>query len=241
MNSKLLSKISKAGVHPRSPEERGTLLSGFGFTLYTYYELQNIHDMMMDENLNVYPYNLRVTYCDPQLEVGRVEITYKGLDSLVLNWWVDLETVREAGLSPLMLPNGDVVDMAWMCAEQAQSMYNAMFNTPVKDGDAHLWPELSYHIKYLFDTLYHTKHKVKLTNKTEEHFINSIAQAESWRDHFIKLGNIKYRKLMDTERYQAWCDTLVWIEANTKELQKMKEDKKKKQLKKTAKKLASKL
>ena len=55
------------------------------------------------------------------------------------------------------------------------------------------------------------------------------------------MGTVKYRKLLDTDRYQQFCDSLVFIEANTKELVKMKESKKKKQLKKSAKKLASKL
>jgi hypothetical protein len=206
----LLSKQAKAkGLIPLSVSERGTVLHALGLKLYTMQEIMDLHSLMIDDYLQVWPYDLCITYVDPELQVANVEIEYRN-QMIKLSWWMDLQSIKEAGLAPLMIPNGKLVDMAFLCEEQGQEMYNAMFLKPVNGR----WPELEHHVKYVFDTLYHVNHKVPRVGAHEEHWINSIEMAEVWMEHFIKLGYVKLEKVLDTERYQQWCDSMVWIEAN---------------------------
>jgi len=209
----LSSQAKARGLVPMGCAERGTVLHTLGLKLYTMQEIMDLHTLMINDNLQVYPYNLKITYVDPQLQVANVEIEYRN-QMVTLSWWMDLESIREAGLAPLLLPDGKLVDMAFLCPQQGQEMYNAMFMQPVNKT----WPELEYHVRYVFDTLYHVKHDIPRTNGTAEKWINSIEQAEVWMEHFIKLGYVKLEKVLDTERYRQWCDSMVWIEANKKEI-----------------------
>lgn len=218
-----LQSLSDKGVNPQDPEERASLLSSLGFHLWSYYHVETYISMLHEntcpktgEVMIPWPFEISVDYCDPLLQVARVSIYFAPL-KITLEHWMDIETIREAGSSPVLMADGTQMDMAFMCEAQNQQMYESMFMQPVvKDKELH-WPELTYHVQYVFDVLYGCNHTYKGSDGNYYRQLTNIDQAKAWRDHAIKLGYKKYEQLLSTERYQQFCNHLLYVETQVEE------------------------
>jgi hypothetical protein len=207
-----LNRLRERGVIPCGTEERNYLLRSLGFKqVMSFHDYTNHFFMLIINDIPVYPFQVRVRYADPYIGVVQAEVYYEPLETCV-EYWLDVDTIVEAGLAPVIhaCGNGQAMDMAFMCKEQEQSFRESLFAQAVIEDGERLYPEASFHIQYVLEVLYGVRdfeQDGKLTR-----IATDIAMAESWRRAIMAEGKSKSKKVMQGRRYAAFLSALEDLE-----------------------------
>lgn len=212
--TEVISLSKKHSLIPETTYEKNNILRNFGINeLCTFHKLQHFIRMVYLDNSIIYPWDIKVRYCDPIWQVAHIEFYIVPLE-ITLEYWMCINTIRDAGLSPLYDEHNNILqDMAFMTAEQGDSLFASTFLDPVKDGDKLLYPELSSHIQYLFDVVYGIKGYATGSGDIVR-LCTSQYWANKWKEACIKDGIYKYRKVLTTNRYLAFIDNIETILLN---------------------------
>jgi len=219
--TEVISLSREYSIVPTQYEEKVDLLKNFGITqLSTFYQAIKQIQMVYLNDVLIYPWTVSVRYCDPIWQVAHVELYIHPLE-LYLDYWMCVNTIREAGNNPLYNEENHIVqDMAWLCEDQSDSVYNSTFLDPVLDwNNKIIYPELSAHVQYLFDVIYGIKGYPDSTGKL--HYVaTSQKWAQKWKEACINDGYKKYGKIIQTKRYLDYINninTLIGKSVETKE------------------------
>lgn len=218
-----LQLLSERNVVPLDIEERNYLLRSFGFNCIRSFDwIDNLLNMMFKDGMLLYPWEIKVRYCDPVFKVALIDLNVNCID-FPIPMWVCVDSIIEAGKAPLYNDYFDEIqDMAMMCPEQEQAIISSMFLEPVKDGNESYWPELSFHIGYIFDVLFGVRGYDGPDGKI--YVATNLQIAAKWRDAIVAEGKRKMRSVMKSGRYNNFVCELDTLEAS--ETKPVREEKK---------------
>ena len=205
---------NKYGLVPLNTFDKNYILNNFGIKgLSTFYDVQNFIRMVYLDNMIIFPWDIRVRYCDPIWQVAHIEFYIHPLE-ITLEYWMCINTIRDAGKSPIYDEHNNILqDMAFMTETQSDSLFATTFYEPVKDGDKLLYPELSGHIQYLFDVIYGIR-GYSDSNGNYSRLCTSQYWANKWKEACIKDGIYKYKKVLKTDRYLKYIDDIDYVIMN---------------------------
>jgi len=205
---KVLDLIASKGLVTESYEERNSLLCTLGYNyLKTIYNLDNHIAMLYKNNVLCYPWDLRVLYVDPFSRICKAEIYFHPLD-VALEYWLDIDTIVEAGLEPVVnRTNGYAQSMVWMCEEHATIVRESMLIPPIVIDKRERYVELETHINYFFEVIFGVRGYVD--EKGELHYVATSHQiANVWRDVIIKEASLKLEKVLSATRWYNYIDRI---------------------------------
>lgn len=204
---------------PRDREEKMFFLDSLGITLVkTFSELDKHFHMLFNNNVLIYPFDVRVRYACYNFKVALVDFYFERLE-VVVPYWLCLETISDAGLQPLITLEGQQ-DMIWMCENQAEELLNSTVCEPITDESGNTYyPETSYHVKYFFEVLYGLR-GYEDENGKKYCVATDLDIANKWRDAIVVSGCAKMKNLLETNRYFKFLDKVdkMTVEQESKKM-----------------------
>jgi len=201
-----ISLLSSKNVIPEDAVERNLLLRSFGYdnVIKTFQSLDYLIGMLFLENkMLVEPWDITVRYADPIFKVALVDVYFYPLE-VTVPYWMCIDSVIEAGLSPLFCrDNKEIQDMAFISENQKHELISCMFNAPIKDSNNEIYyPELSFHIQYVLDVIFGVRGYDTKDGIT--YVATDLNLADKWRKAICAEGKNKMKKLVSTDRYLAF-------------------------------------